>query len=327
TNPLASTGAIIGFRSGGAKTITGPGGTSVQVGSIQGLVKFLQTNTNGTVLATPQILTLDNTEATFESAEKIPVPTSNASANGVVSSGTTKEDVSISIKLKPAINKLSNYVKLDVEAKLQDISQRQLPKAVQDQAFAILSRTTKTSVVVGDGDTVVLGGLVRDKASETTVKVPILGDIPVLGWLFKSRTQQTEKTNLLIFITPKIIRQYEGIRTVLDQKLKERDDFLEKSMGGIDIGREFRDKIVRSLPDIKKIQNVKPQTSFTIDNSPDGSMSMDENSGNAYNGSRGSNQSQAPSAPPPVNQAPGTGNYMPSTDLPPPPTFNGGDQS
>ncbi|MBC7385048.1 MAG: hypothetical protein H7301_02660, partial [Cryobacterium sp.] len=60
TNPLASTGAIIGFRSGGAKTITGPGGTSVQVGSIQGLVKFLQTNTNGTVLAPPQILTLDN---------------------------------------------------------------------------------------------------------------------------------------------------------------------------------------------------------------------------------------------------------------------------
>src|SRR5690606_28531202 len=75
-------------------------------------------------------------------------------------------------------------------------------------------------------------------------------------------------------ITPKIIRQYEGIRTVLDRKLKERDDFLEKSVGNVAIGKDFRDNIIRSLPDLKKVQSEKPQTNFTIDSSSDGGNLM-----------------------------------------------------
>lgn len=328
-NPISATGAIIGFKSGGSKTVSA-NGQSFQIGSIQGLVKFLQTNTNATILATPQILTLDNTEATFESGEKVPVPSAVTSATGVTTGGTTKEDVLISIKLKPAISKLSNFVKLDVEAKLQDFSQRKLPAAVADQAQAILTRTAKTSVVVADGDTIVLGGLVRDVNQETTAKVPFLGDIPVLGWLFKSRTTSAQKSNMLIFITPKIIRQYEAIRTVLDRKLKERDDFLEKAVGGVDMGKDFRDKIIRSLPDINKIKNNKPQTNFTIESGPDATMMMEENSGN-----RAGSSVQSPNAPtngttpefpnaPPANFA---NPYVPGADLPPPPSgYNGGDQ-
>lgn len=331
-NPISATGAIIGFKSGGTKTITA-NGQNFQIGSIQGLVKFLQTNTNATILATPQILTLDNTEATFESGEKVPVPSAVTSATGVTTGGTTKEDVLISIKLKPAISKLSNFVKLDVEAKLQDFSQRVLPKAVADQAQAILTRTAKTSVVVADGDTVVIGGLVRNVDQETTAKVPFLGDIPVLGWLFKSRTSSAQKSNMLIFITPKIIRQYEAIRTVLDRKLKERDDFLEKAVGGVDLGKDFRDKIIRSLPDLNKLKNTRPQTNFTIDNGPDATMMMEENSGN-----RAGSSASAPSAPadtdngmppsfPPPHPDPFMNPFIPGADLPPPPSgYNGGDQ-
>lgn len=318
-NPLSAGGAIIGFRSGGTKTISA-GGQSFQIGSVQGLIKFLQTNSNATVLATPQILTLDNVEATFESAEKIPVLSQTVS-NGTVSSGTTKEDVSISIKLKPAINKLSNFVKLEIEAKLQDFSGRSLPKALEDQAFATISRTAKTQVVVADGDTVVMGGLVRDVAKETTRKVPVLGDIPVLGWLFKSRSNQSSKSNMLIFITPKIIRQYEAVRGILDRKLKERDDFLERSLGGVDLGKDFRDKIIRSLPDMNKIKNEKPQTQFTIDNSPDGSMTLDENP-RTDTATRPTDTSLAPSTTIPSGPAPVPGV---EGELPPPPvpSFDG----
>jgi general secretion pathway protein D len=314
-NPLSAGGAIIGFRSGGTKTVT-VGGQAVQIGSIQGLIKFLQTNTNATVLATPQILTLDNTEATFESSEKVPFLQQTVS-NGVISNTTAKEDVAISLKLKPAINKLSNFVKLEIEAKLQDFSNRKLPDALAAQAIATTSRFAKTSVVVGDGDTVVLGGLVRDVASDTTSKVPILGDIPVLGWLFKAKSTNSTKSNLLIFITPKIVRQYEAVRGILDRKLKERDDFLEKAVGGVDIGKDFRDKIIRSLPDVNKLQTDKPQTNFTIDSSTDGSMQQLEESGNSGaanpRSSSGPDTSLAPSGPAPV----------PASDLPPPPGMDG----
>ena len=319
-NPLSASGAIIGFKSGGDKTISA-GGQSYTIGSVQGLVKFLQTNTNASVLATPQILTLDNTEATFESAEKIPVLTQTVS-QGQVSTGTTREDVSILLKIKPAINKMSNFVKLDIEAKLQDFSNRKLPDALANQAIAINSRSAKTSVVCADGDTIVLGGLVRDVANDTVSKIPVLGDIPVLGWLFRSKSSESTKSNLLIFITPKIIRQYEAVRGILDRKLKERDDFLERAVGGVDIGKDLRDKIIRSLPDIAKVKNEKPQTNFTIDNSADG-MQYEGNSSN-----RGSDNtsSAAPAPVPPVDPSNAVPAPMPGGDfgLPPAPSYDGG---
>lgn len=322
-NPLSASGAIIGFKSGGTKTITA-GGQSVQVASVQGLVKFLQTNTNASVLATPQILTLDNTEAVFESAEKIPVLSQTVS-QGTVSTGTTKEDVSISLKIKPAINKMSNFVKMDIEAKLQDFSNRKLPDALAAQAIAINSRTAKTSVVCADGDTIVLGGLVRDVANDTVSKIPVLGDIPVLGWLFRSKSNESTKSNLLIFITPKIIRQYEAVRGILDRKLKERDDFLERAVGGVDIGKEFRDKIIRSLPDLEKVKRDKPATNFTIDNTAEG-LQYDQNEANSGAGNRpSSSRSDSTLAPPatpidPNSLAP----VPPPQEFAPPPQFDGG---
>ncbi|MBS1961233.1 MAG: type II secretion system secretin GspD [Bdellovibrionales bacterium] len=332
TNPLSASGAIIGFKSGGPKSVD-VGGKTVTVNTVQGLIKFLQTNTNATVLATPQILTLDNTEANFESAQKIPVLSQTVS-NGTVSTGTTKEDVSISLKIKPAINKLSNFVKMDIEAKLQDISNQKLPDALANQAVAINSRTAKTSVVVADGDTVVLGGLVRDVANDTVAKIPVLGDIPVLGWLFRSKDSESTKSNLLIFITPKIIRQYEAVRAILDRKLKERDDFLERSVGGVDIGKDFRDKIIRSLPDMAKIKNEKPTTNFTIDNGTD-QMKYDEgqNGGASYRPSSSNNSSQLAPVPAAPNGPPAATPVDPGFAPPPqggvdfgapPPVYDGG---
>jgi general secretion pathway protein D len=261
-NPLAATGAIIGFRSGGSKTID-INGRSVTVGNIQGLVKALQQTNNANVVATPQILTMDNVEASFISAEKIPVKNSVA-ANGGVGTNITRENVEISIKMKPQINKMSNYVKLDIDAKLEDFSGRVLPDNVASEALALLSRQAKTTVTVANGDTVVLGGLTRDTAQEKSSKIPILGDIPVLGWLFRSKSTESAKSNLLIFITPTIIRQPAEVRAILDRKLKERDDFVENTGGGFDPSRSTRDDMIRRLPDTKSLDQ-RPRANYTID--------------------------------------------------------------
>jgi general secretion pathway protein D len=267
-NPLSSTGALIGLPFGKQTTVT-IGTQSFPIFSVQGLVKLLQTNTKSNVLATPQIIALDNSEATFESAEKIPYLTSTAVQGAGTSQSVSKESVALSIKIKPQINKSSNFVKLDVETKIGAIEHIQLPSAVANQAFATLERTAKTTVVVGDSDTVVLGGLIRDNISDVVSKIPLLGDIPILGWLFTSKSSIVDKPHLLMFMTPHIVRQYEKVRQILDRKLKERDTYIEKSFGGEDPYREQRDDIIRGLPDLKELVNRKVENSINIDEDQD----------------------------------------------------------
>ena len=281
-NPIAQKGLVLGFAQGKTKDFTIAGQT-FKLSSVQGLIKALQTNNYGNVLATPQILTLDNTEATFESAEKIPIPTVTA-IQGSTATSVTKEAVSLSIKIKPQINKMSNFVKMDVTTKLADISNRELPAQVQQLAFATTERNAQTSVVVADSDTVVLGGLIRDKQSEIVSKVPLLGDIPLLGWLFRSKSTTAEKTNLLIFMTPHIVRQYEKVRALLDRKLKEREDFIERQAGGRDNMREYRDDMIRRLPNISDITSYHPKTAETIDADSGGLPAKEVSQDNPFTG-------------------------------------------
>lgn len=252
---LAGTGIALGF-SQGAKVKIPIGTSQVEVSSVNGLVKALQSSGQGNVLATPQIMALDNQEAIFESGESIPITNTTVVPGGTAQQNTTFESAKLNITLKPQINKIFNYVKLDVTASIDDfvaIAGSSLPGKTQ--------RKAKTNIVVGDSDTVVLGGLIRDKRLESQSKVPLLGDIPLLGWLFRSTSISTKKSNLVIFITPHIVRQYEKVRAILDKKLKERDDFIEKSIGAHDLHRDTRDAIIRSLPDPKKIATERVRRS------------------------------------------------------------------
>ncbi len=329
-SPLALSGAILGFRTRNGQNFTGPDGKTYSVGNIQGLVRLLQTHNNANIVATPQILTLDNTEATFESGEQIPVASSTA-VNGAVGASLTDKNVALNLKIKPAINKVSNFVKLEIDAKIQDFSSRPVAAAVQQQGGqATTNRAAHTTVVVADGDTVVIGGLVRDKTQESVRKVPVLGDIPVLGWLFKSKESASAKTNMMIFITPKIIRQYDSIRAILDKKLKERDEFVEETVGGKDLGGKYRDNIIRSLPDLEKLKNSKPVSNFTIDSAREDDLNVPHSESSQNEG----NKNVAPGnlAPQPYDQSalpPPGGFQNPYTppggsDFPPPPVFEGG---
>ena len=285
-------------------------GKKVSVGTVQGLIRLIQTNSKTNVLANPQIIALDNTQASFKSTEKIPILKQTVVPNVGTQVTPDSQPVELSIALKPSINKMSNFVKLEVEANFGDVSGRALPSAVAGQAIATLDRTAKTSVVVGDGDTVALGGLTRDKVAETQTKIPVLGDIPVLGWLFKSKQSTTEKSNLLIFLTPRIVRQYEKVRAILDRKLKERDDFIEENAGGEDLQRKKRDAIIRDLPDIKELTSRKPQTSVSIDE--DETAPAAQGAGDPFSGQKPETGAPAPAAP-----------AAPAGDVPPPPPAPG----
>lgn len=256
-NPLSVNGLVMGFQGGqGSKTFTVPGSSqSITVKSIQGLIKALQTNSNANVLSTPQLLTLDNQEASIEVAENIPVPVVTSISGGGSQASTSREKIALSLTIKPQINKISSFVKLDINQKVEDISNRVPPKAVADLALGTLSRTSKTTVVVQDGDTVALGGLVRDKVTEVATKIPLLGDIPILGWLFRSKTTSSAKQNLISFITPRVIKQYQQIRKVLDKKIKERDDFIEKNMGGEDEFKEQKMQMIKDLPGLADLKD------------------------------------------------------------------------
>ncbi|OFZ17931.1 MAG: type II secretion system protein GspD [Bdellovibrionales bacterium GWB1_55_8] len=313
-SPLSQKGAILGF---GTKATTEVliGTTKFNVPNVQSLIKTLQTNTNANVIATPQIIALDNTEATFESSEKIPVPKVTAVQGAGIATGIDRESVSLSIKIKPQINKISNFVKLDVQAKLADFSNRELPAQVAGLALATIERSAQTTVVVGDSDTVVIGGLIRDKQSDTVSKIPILGDIPLLGWLFRAKNQSTEKTNLLIFLTPHIVRQYEKVRAILDKKLQERDDFLEQNAGGRDPQRKQRDEIIRALPDVTQFKAWKTERSVTLNEDEPAAVSVGSGPSESEDTKPPASQPGEPvpaspedSAPPPIME-----------DVPPPP--------
>jgi general secretion pathway protein D len=274
-------GALIGVPIGPGSTININGVQTPVPFTAFGLVKALQGNSNTNILATPQIIALDNTEAVFESSDKIPIATNTVTATGLSQQSATKEPVVLSIKIKPQINKITNFVKMDVTTKLGNIDNSNVPPQLRNISFGSTERTAQTTVVVGNSDTVVLGGLIRDRVEDSESKVPILGDIPILGWLFKAKKTVVSKNNLLIFMTPHIIRQYEKIRAILDRKLKERDDFLESAAGGVDPMREQRDNIIRSLPDIKELtQQVLPNDG-TVDEERPAAVAVDpSNPGN-----------------------------------------------
>ncbi|ADU96863.1 general secretion pathway protein D [Thermovibrio ammonificans HB-1] len=177
------------------------------------------------VIATPQILTLDNEEAEINISKVIPYSTGvkyDTNNNPVIS--YDYKDVGIVLKITPHIT-ASGEVRLKVYEKVEDV----VGYANADQTAPITSkREAKTTVDVHDGQTLVIGGLIKRKKLTTVEKVPVLGSIPVIGNLFKKTGHQIEKTNLLVFITPHIVRNTEEEQALTARKVAEyRENLLE----------------------------------------------------------------------------------------------------
>lgn len=236
TNNITNlSGLFVGAGIGGTKTLSTPDGKSIQVSSVNGLITAIATHNTTNVLATPQILTLDNVEGAFESGEQVPILETTNAANGTTQTSVKQQKVALTLKITPQINKATRFIKLKIDQKIEDFSSRQLPAGVQNNGVGTVIRSLATTVVVRDKDTIAMGGLMRDKENNTVNKVPLLGDIPVLGWLFKNTTKSVEKVNLLFFMTPKILAPYEkGNAENVKELLNRRQAHLKNTVGDTD---------------------------------------------------------------------------------------------
>jgi general secretion pathway protein D len=153
----------------------------------------------------------------------------------------------IKLTIKPAIRPDSDAVRMELELIVKQPSNANIRSQDLLKSTTIISnRTVKTNIVVNHGDTAVLGGLVRDEDSVQERKVPILGDIPVLGWLFKSSEVQRKKVNLVSFITPKIIRNKQDSQQLLTEKTNKRIDWIKRNYDGRDPYGATVDKLPRA---------------------------------------------------------------------------------
>jgi len=209
TNNITNlSGLFVGMGAGRKVDLSTPDGKTIKVNSVNGLISAIATNNNTNVLATPQILTLDNVEGVFENGEQVPYVDSTV-ANGQTQNSIKQQKVALTLKITPQINKATRFIKLKIDQKIEDFSNRELPAGVAQNGVGTVVRSLNTTVVCRDKDTIAMGGLMRDKEINTVNKVPLLGDIPVLGWLFKNTKKEVEKVNLLFFMTPKILSSYE----------------------------------------------------------------------------------------------------------------------
>lgn len=231
---FASLGSF--FVGGGVgSTVKVPlGSGEVEVKSVNGLITAIANSGNADVLATPQLLVLDNTEGVFEVGEQIPTVEKTDAANGSSTFARKQQKVSLSLKITPQINKVTRFIKLKIDQKVEDFSNRRLPDGLANEGVATNIRSALTTVVVRDRDTIAMGGLMRDRETQTESKVPLLGDIPVLGWLFKTQRSTVEKVNLLFFLTPKILSNYQQANAENTQELLNRRSHHLKDIHGED---------------------------------------------------------------------------------------------
>jgi general secretion pathway protein D len=142
------------------------------------------------------------------------ITATNLSSTGLSQQSVERKDVGIDLKITPQISE-GEYVKLDIYQEISAVVPTlKSANTVSASDLVTTKRSTKTSIVVKDKETVVIGGLIQDQETETENKVPLLGDIPGLGWLFKNKNKQRTKTNLLIVLTPRIIRGAEEMAEV-----------------------------------------------------------------------------------------------------------------
>ena len=174
------------------------------------------------VLSTPQILTSDNKEAEIIVGENVPFISqkeSDPARSQSVFTSIERKDVGITLRLTPQIAE-GDYVKLDIYQEISALKQESTI-VVLTVGPTTTKRSTKTSVVVKDNQTVVIGGLMEEREEENITKVPLLGDIPLLGWLFKNKSVQKKKTNLLVFLTPHIVKEAEYLSKLTASKRTE----------------------------------------------------------------------------------------------------------
>jgi general secretion pathway protein D len=198
------------------------------------LVRALQQNNDVNILSTPHLLIMNNEDGEISVGQNLPFQGASfgggAGAAGGLLGGlggfatpVQRTDVALKMKLTPHVNE-HDMIRLEVDEEIQDI----LSPNFNGLGPATSKRSAKTTVVARDQQTIVIGGLMSDRNVERVTKIPFLGDIPILGFFFRNTTKTVQKTNILIALTPYVISDQSDLRRVLEKKLKERREFVER---------------------------------------------------------------------------------------------------
>ncbi|GAB4438136.1 MAG: type II secretion system secretin GspD [bacterium] len=220
---------LSGFSVGGmgnflsVPVTTASGSSTLTVPGFAALFNLNEFKDAVNVLSTPQILTSDNKEAEIVVGENVPFISKreqNTSTPNSLFNVIERKDVGITLRLTPQITE-GEYVKLDLYQEISSLKQESNVTILTEIGPSTTKRSTKTSVVVKDKQTVVISGLMQEKGEEIISKVPFLGDLPLIGFLFRYKSYSTKKTNLLVFLTPHIIRDSTELAALSNSKKTE----------------------------------------------------------------------------------------------------------
>ncbi len=199
--------------------------------SIAAVIQAYKKDSDVNILSTPQLLTTDNQEASITVGKNVPYQTTTSTSDNDTYNSYEYRDVGKTLKITPQINK-DRVVRLNLSLEVSSLADG----STSDRPTTY-KRTVETTVMVQDGGTVVIGGLIDDTFSQVEYRVPCLGDIPGLGWLFKSLSKGSDKTNLFIFITPRVIQSPQEANDVFESKKSQIDQLRETQIklyrGGI----------------------------------------------------------------------------------------------
>jgi len=217
-----------GGQSFGLQTATPPlqgFSYSLTSGNLSAFFNMLQTDTKFQVLATPRIFTTNNMESQINISQSIPYVTSTIeNSNGTFSYNYAFQDVGIVLTVTPHITS-NGYVTMDVLQTAND-----LQGYTTFNAPIVNQRQAETTISAKDGETIILGGMIRNQITSTVNKVPVLGDLPLLGNLFRSTNNDHQKTELLVFLTPTVVRDPAEAKKLKEESEKEITPTTQKLM-------------------------------------------------------------------------------------------------
>ncbi|MCD6526909.1 MAG: type II secretion system secretin GspD [Desulfuromonas sp.] len=231
------TSAVDGILAGGFSKlidVTNTEGETVQIPAFSALIDLSKTDTDVNILSAPRLLTSDNEEAEIVVGRNVPIITSRLTDstggdNLAQSVSVERKDVALTLRFTPQITE-GDLVRLNVYQETTDLVADGVGN-INDVGPTFTTRKISNTVLAKNGQTVVLGGLISTNITDSEKKVPLLGDIPLLGWLFKRTKHDEIKTNLLVFITPTIIKDMEELSAVTLTNRRQMDEIKMQASG------------------------------------------------------------------------------------------------
>ncbi len=234
-------------------------GTTISIPTVPFLIRTLEEITEVDVLSKPNLLVSDNTLAEITVGQDIPIISSLSDTDdrtGFQSRGqVSRRDVGVSMSVTPQINE-GDYVSMEISVEVSDAVDATVTINQDSEGGATIQQALITSeVVVGDGQTGIIGGLIRESVTGGTSQVPVLGDLPLIGWMFRSKSKGRRKENLVVLLTPHVIKRSEDFERLTERRI---DEFYQHSLDAIFEEGGF----IKKIKSKRKQRKVRPTDEY-----------------------------------------------------------------